>query len=355
MSNLTEHDSAVCQLMQCLVAIETNKTDHLQCKRQLKKFAAWCAQNNQIALPASPEIVVKYFDHLAKKGASDSSVCAFYRALIMVHIAAGLEHPMNDYSVEKAWLDTFAPEKAKNACCLQLQNFDDWCVQKKLTSLPASPGTVLRYVRHLARHETTFSDMHQAMFAIEQAHREAGLESPTRDVQVQKFQESYYERLLTSMAKKMLLVLKKKGDIWAIRDALLISLVYEIGYKASELVALNAGDVTLQDSDSTFKDYFTIRANYPQTDECIYSLIPKSFKLSPAPFLRAWLEASQIGQGALFRRIAKDGTVLEQRLSQRSVKAILRRASKAAGLKTVFTAQELYMLRRGGRTIHVKH
>ena len=354
MSVFSDHDATMRLLMQYEEAVETSKTDHLQCKRQIKKFAAWCAQNEQVALPASPETIVKYYDHLAKHGASESSVYAFSRAIMGVHSAAGLKHPMSDYSVEKAWLDTFALEKAKQACNLQLKNFDDWCVQKKCISRPATPSSVLQYVRHLARQETAFSDMHDALFAIERAHREAGLESPTSDIRVQKLHKMYYERLLTSMAEKMLFALKKKGDIWAIRDALLISLVYEIGYKFSELAALNVGDVTSESTDNITKDYDMLRTSFPGTKETTYTVMPKHHPLSPVPLLHAWLDAAHISDGPLFRCISQDGRVQDQGISPRSVAAILRRAAKAARLKRAFSAQELYMLIRGGRKIHCK-
>ena len=351
MSNSTEHDATLRQLLKYQDAVETSRTDHLQCKRQLKKFAAWCAQKQQAVLPASPETIVKYFEHLSKQGASDSSVYAFYRALMGVHNAAGLKHPMSEYSVEKAWLDIFAPEKAKNACRLQLKNFDDWCAEKKCSSRPASPSSVMQYVRHLARQEVAFSDMHQALFAIEQAHREAGFESPTCDARVQKSKENYYERQLSSMATKMLLALKRKGDIWAIRDALLISLVYEIGYKISELAVLNVGDVSSENGDNYSKEHDTLRTVYPETGETAYTIMPKRYPLSPVPLLHTWLDAAHVTRGPLFRCISKDGRVQEKRISPRSVAAILRRAAKAAGLKNNFSAQELYQFRRGARVI----
>ena len=351
---MSEYETVLNALAQFLPSIEASRTTLLRYRRQLKKFAAWCAQNEQTALPAAPETIVSFIEHLARERAASSEWETLSSALCGVHLAASFKSPTSDYRVEKAWLETLAPEETRKAVRQQLKNYVDWSRAKGLDALPASSKTVVRYLRHLIRHETPVATAYQALFAIEQAHRETGHSIPTDDAEVLKIQEQYHERLVSFMAQRTLLALAKRDDLWAKRDALLIALVYQFGFKTSELVALNVGDVTLCEGACLSKTHDTFRVTFPYAEDDLYASIPKSSRLSPAPLLRAWLKDAHIERGSLFRRIAKDGRVLDQRILQRSARSILCRAAEAAELKRGFSAQELYRLRRGGKTVRVR-
>jgi site-specific recombinase XerD len=60
--------------------------------------------------------------------------------------------------------------------------------------------------------------------------------------------------------------------------------------------------------------------------------IPQGSKLRPMQAVRAWLEASRIAEGPLFRPIGKGGALKPRRLAAGSVAAIVKRYARAAGI-----------------------
>ena len=62
---------------------------------QFRRFRACCEREEQLSLPASPEVVAAYAAELADEGKSMSSVRLAVAAIVAAHRRAGLESPVN--------------------------------------------------------------------------------------------------------------------------------------------------------------------------------------------------------------------------------------------------------------------
>src|SRR5205085_7243810 len=101
--------------------------------------------------------------------------------------------------------------------------------------------------------------------------------------------------------------------------------------RRSELVALDRCDVTETDDGLIIT---MTRSKTDQEGEGRQIGIPYGSNPTTCPFraLRAWLEHSGIEDGPLFRPIDRHGHLSTERLSDRAVAIIIKRAAEAAGL-----------------------
>lgn len=59
--------------------------------------------------------------------------------------------------------------------------------------------------------------------------------------------------------------------------------------------------------------------------------IPRGYRLRPVEAVQIWLAAAEISSGPMFRPVAKGGRVQAERLTSRSVAAIVKRYDELAG------------------------
>ena len=62
---------------------------------QFRKFRAWCEGEEQLPLPASPEVVAAYAAELVAEGKSMSTVRLAVSAIVDAHRRVGLESPVS--------------------------------------------------------------------------------------------------------------------------------------------------------------------------------------------------------------------------------------------------------------------
>ncbi len=116
----------------------------------------------------------------------------------------------------------------------------------------------------------------------------------------------------------------------AIRDRAVLLLGFACALRRSELVALDVADLTL-----TADDLRVIirKSKTDQTASGAEIVVPSiPGELDPVAAVRAWLDASGIGSGPVFRRITKHGAIGRARLTGQVVALIVKRAARAAGL-----------------------
>jgi integrase len=175
--------------------------------------------------------------------------------------------------------------------------------------------------------------------AISQAHQAAGHASPTKDAAVRATMQGVRRAKGTAPAAKAAAVTQ---DIRAmvdtlpdgplgVRDRALILLGFAGAFRRSELVALDREDVTIS------SDGVTILLRRSKTDQEGQGRkvgIPYGSNPSTCPVraLLAWLEASAIESGPLFRGVNRHGRLLPGRLSDRGVARVVQRQAEAAGL-----------------------
>ena len=78
-------------------------------------------------------------------------------------------------------LESVLSDNTQRVYTAQWRLFADWCDEVGLSSLPADPLTVARYLAARANSGASIATMRLAMSAIGKAHEWAKLESPCRD------------------------------------------------------------------------------------------------------------------------------------------------------------------------------
>lgn len=219
------------------------------------------------------------------------------------------------------------------------RQFEAWCDRYGLQSIPASPTAVALHLTALAEAGRSVSTVRRRCAAIARAHRIAGHASPTADPSVMTVLEGIARvhgtapNKKTALLRDPLLEVIDRIDISTnagLRDRALLLVGFALGLRRSELVALEVKDI------SPSPDGVTIRIARSKTDQQgrgTSLLLPYAESPNPCPVraLRAWLDASEIVEGAVFRRLSRAGAIGKP-LTPQSVALIIKRRADSAGL-----------------------
>jgi site-specific recombinase XerD len=218
------------------------------------------------------------------------------------------------------------------------RHFEAWCQERGLPSLPASEDTVALYLADLASWART-STIQRRLSAIAEAHRVAGHEPPTRGAKVRLTwsgirrtkgtAEEGKAPVLTPDLRRM--VATCDDSLLGLRDRALLLLGFAGAFRRSELVSLDVADL------SFVPEGLTVLLRRSKTDqegagEKIGIPWGARGETCPVRAVRAWLDASGIGEGPIFRPIDRHGNILPKRLSPQAVAIVVKRRAEAAGL-----------------------
>ena len=92
-------------------------------------------------------------------------------------------------------LESVLSDNTRRTYGAQWRIFDDWCAEVGLTSLPAEPLTLARYLAARAGSGASIATLRLATSAISKAHEWAKLESPCRDPGVRASLKGWGRRL----------------------------------------------------------------------------------------------------------------------------------------------------------------
>lgn len=221
------------------------------------------------------------------------------------------------------------------------RDFVRWCEGHRLQALPAAPATLCLYLSALAESGRKASTIERRLAAISQAHQAAGhVPSPTLDWPVRTVMSGIRRRLGTAPDQKAaletdqlrrLLTATSEETLGGRRDRALLLLGFAGGFRRSELVALDVGD--LEETEHGLR----VRLRRSKTDqeaEGDVKGIPWGSHLETCPVraVRAWREASAITEGPLFRAVDRHGRLGSGRLGDRAAAEVVKRAAQRAGL-----------------------
>jgi integrase len=205
-------------------------------------------------------------------------------------------------------------------------------------SLPATPTLVCNYVAVLAGSYKVAS-ISRKLASIAAAHRMAGLDSPTTSESVKLTMAGIRRTLGTrqkqarplsvSDLKRMVNALPE--DPAGLRDRALLLTGFAGGFRRSELAALTVEDLGFVDDGVIV----TIRKSKTDQEGAGREVaIPtgSSRATDPVQALQAWLEASGIESGPLFRSIDRHGNLSPQALTGHSVGLIVKRSAELVGM-----------------------
>lgn len=217
--------------------------------------------------------------------------------------------------------------------------FVKWCESRGYPALPAAPFAVALYLSELADLGKAPATLARRLAAISQAHGVAGFESPRADRLVREVVKGIRRRLvdLRSRGKAPLLVgeLRRVSEAipnWAIglRDRAILVFGFAGAFRRSELVALDIADLVLTDDGYrvTLRRSKTDQEGKGRTIGVPYGSDPLT---CPVRTVGAWLEASGLEAGRLFRSVDAHGRFGDS-LSAGAVAKIVKARVAAVGL-----------------------
>ncbi len=256
-----------------------------------------------------------------------------------VQVPAGALVPYVGDALDEQAASFAAASKAdatRRAYSSDWRDFCRWAEAQAIATLPAAPYAVGRYLTHLAGLGRSVSTIDRRAAAIASVHRAAGLDSPTGREEVRRILAGIRNRLGRPPRKKRALtvdlvaqvVRKIRGqDLAAVRDRALILLCFGAALRRSELVGLDVEDL------ERHRRGLMVRLRRSKTDQTgegrSIAVVDGRLKIPAA--VRAWLEASRITEGPVFRGCDR-GRLSAERLSPGQFARILKARCAAAGL-----------------------
>jgi len=225
-------------------------------------------------------------------------------------------------------------------------DFAGWCNDHSLTSLPAVPETVSLYLTDRAD-TLKVSTLQRRLTAISQAHQGKGEHLDTRHPAIKDVwrgikrthgtAQKGKEPTVTADVRDMVATLDDEKLIGK-RDRALLLVGFAGALRRSELVGLDVGADQSTDARGHVKftpDGLVVTITRSKTDQegrgeivaIPYGSVPST---CPVRALQAWLAASGIEAGPIFRGITRHGAMGETRLTNRVVALVVKRTVKAA-------------------------
>jgi integrase len=189
----------------------------------------------------------------------------------------------------------------------------------------------------------------QSIVAISQNHKERGLESPTAHEIVQRVVRGIARTNGSAQRKKaaftldhlraMLLEIRGEG-LKAKRDRAIVLLGFSAALRRSELAAIDVGDVTF------CKEGLRLiigRSKTDQTGEGAEIAVPfvPNRSLCAVRAVKAWLDASGIDAGPIFRTFSLRRELTDRAIDGRDVANLVQKLAQRAHLEGDFAAHSL--------------
>jgi site-specific recombinase XerD len=183
--------------------------------------------------------------------------------------------------------------------------------------LPASRSAVVDWIEDLVARGQRPTTIDRKLSSLSVSHEMLGLESPTESLAVRHAVKSARRTIGTTrrqstairlddaedagpLTLRGLLAACDSPDLRDLRDAALVSIAYDGGLRASEVIGIQVEHLRLH-ADGT-GTLLIPRSKTDQTGEGAFVAV----SAETMGYVEAWLKASEITGGSLFRRIAKE-------------------------------------------------
>lgn len=253
--------------------------------------------------------------------------------------SAGIGSPVELVASARAYVAASKAERTRKAYRSDWAAFEAWCAAQGLPSLPASPDTLALYLAARADAGAKVSSIARALASISQAHKAAGHTSPRGAAQVQAAMQGIRRTLGVAPEQKApvlvadlrAMVATLPASLLGNRSRAMLLLGFAGGFRRSELVALDVGDLDFG------AEGLTVTLRRSKTDQegagrkvgVPYGSDPAT---CPVRALRAWLGACGRTEGAVFVGLTRHGRLTGERLDGRDVARVVKAAAGAAGL-----------------------
>jgi integrase len=247
----------------------------------------------------------------------------------------------------RRYLEASSSDATKKAYATDWADFTTWCEASAEPSLPATPIAVGRYLASQADNGLKVSTIERRAAAIAFVHRAAGHEPPTNADGVKSVMKGIRRTIGRRVNRKapatdlviVGMLRKMPADLAGLRDKAILLLGFASALRRSELVALDVADLDFRENG------LLVHIGKSKTDQEGAGAdipVPNGRKLKPVAALLAWLKAAAITEGPIFRPIHRSGSVAPERLTDRSIARIVKKAAAGAGLdETVFSGHSM--------------
>lgn len=224
------------------------------------------------------------------------------------------------------------------------RDFTEWCQAEELTPVPATPETVATYLAAMEEAGARPATLRRRLSGIAAGHERAGVTSPTSAELVRRTMSNIRRELGSASQGKAAILTEDIAAMVAaiplssnrgLQERAVLLLGFAGGFRRSELVALNLGDIT------ELPDGLRVTIRRSKTDQEGRGRvlgIPRGVdpRLCPVRAVEEWrragLESSSGEQEPLFHSISRYDDVQPSRLSDRGVARTVQRAARRAGL-----------------------
>jgi site-specific recombinase XerD len=238
----------------------------------------------------------------------------------------------------KGYAESALADSTRRAYKQAWQEFTLWCEQYGASPLPASPETLAAYLAHLAE-SLKVSTIQKKLSAISQAHQVAEVDNPAHSKLVRLTMKGMRNAKGTHPEQKAAAVTSDiqamvnalPDNLLGVRDKALLLVGFAGAFRRSELVSIDVEDLEWR------ADGLAILLKRSKTDQEGEGTTKgiqygRNIETCPVRALQAWLEASDITSGPVFRAVNRHGKVQPGRLSDRTVARAVKRAAEAASL-----------------------
>ncbi len=265
----------------------------------------------------------------------------------LVERARGYAADCRAVSTRRAYLSDFAA-------------FEGWCAKQALLAMPAAPATIAVYLSALADSGRKVKTIERALSGIGHAHRQRGHAWPRSHPAIAAVMGGIRHRIGAPPEQKApvddqelaALLGSLPGGLVGARDRAILTLGWWGALRRSALVALDVEDV------GRSREGLVLTLRRSKTDQEGQGALTGIAYAGRAAVCAvrafdAWVTASGVTAGALFRRIDRNGHLLEGRLCDRTVARLVQEAAARAGLPREKFAG--HSLRAGFATTAAKH
>ena len=246
--------------------------------------------------------------------------------------------PAADLEIAKDFARASKAAATRRAYQKDFARFTAWCDQRHLPPIPAAPETVAAFLASEAARGIKPASIGRRVAAIRYAHKLAGCDDPPTSSEVVKATVQGIRRTMGSAPvrktpatadKVVAMVALADTDMKGLRDRAILLLGFAGAFRRSELVALDVTDLEFCDGG------MRVHIRRSKTDQegagDTIAIVAGSIAC-PVKAVRAWLEASNITTGPLFRPIGKGSRIGTDRLADHTVVRVVKASARRVGL-----------------------
>ena len=223
------------------------------------------------------------------------------------------------------------------------RDFELFCIQNSLKSLPTKPEIISLYLTHLSTKNAKISTIQRRLVSIKMIHKFKGYYLDTKNPSIIENIMGIKRRkgsnqigkkpIKINSLKNIINVIdeQKNQEIKKLRDRSIILVGFSGGFRRNEIVSLDYDDLEF------VPEGLKINLRRSKTDQFGQGSLKglpffENANYCPVVSLQKWIKISKINSGPLFRRFKKGSKLSKNRLTDQSVALLIKGYLELAGI-----------------------